>query len=142
MTDTGDWSGATSNTRYWSHKRQEILLEQRRQILETGVEPQATDTVSSGCRLWLQWLLLVAPVSVVTPVSAVSHLSCCGSSSICRSWLQYLLPVAVRPMDFSGCRLTPVAVDRLQWLSFQWLQYLSLVAPLVVACGSSSTSSS
>ena len=111
MTDTGDWSGATSNTRYWSHKRQEILLEQRRQILETGgVEPQATDTVSSGCCLWLQWLLLVAPVSVVSPVSAVSHSSCCGSS-ICRSWLQYLLP-AVAPVS-----VAPVAVDGLQWLS-------------------------
>jgi len=97
-----------------------------------------------SCGPSLLYLLHVAPVSVV-----------CGSSSICRSWLrqwlhQYLSFVA--PVVSSS---TICCRSCLQWLARpgcrSWLQSVvsvsnstickSLVAPLVVACGSGSSCS-
>ena len=84
---------------------------------------------SIGCRLWLQYVPFLAPVSVVCGSSGCRLIDSSGcrsnGSSGCRS------------IDSSGCRVDrlqwlsidsgPVAVDRrLQWLSFQWLQWLSI----------------
>ena len=97
------------------------------------------------CRLWLQsQYLLSRPVAPVSVVRGSSRSICCRSwlqspvSVVCDSSLQYLSPFVASSVARPGCR------SWLQWLQeavarscLQYHYLLSLVAPVVVACGSS-----
>jgi len=149
-TDTGYWSH-----RYWSHGRQTILetpvsvvslLQWWLSVVACGSSSIScrSHVVSSSisCRSWLQWLSLMAPVSIA-PGSSGGCRICrlwlpSGSSMICCLWLQYLLSCPVAPAS-SICRslvapVSPVVrvssgiVCRL-WL--HWLLFAALVAPAV-----------
>ena len=109
---------------------------------------------SGGCRLWLQWLLLLllwlqyllAPVFVVAPVALVSSIYCRHGSGIscCSSWLQYLLllsfvaPVSSVVSSSCGssisCCMAPVSVVRGSAIGCRlWLQAPAVALVVVVA---------
>ena len=104
-----------------------------------------TPVVSISCPSWLQYLLLVAPVSALSFVAPVS--------SICCLWLQYMVVSIACGSSTTICRLITCSSSLHQYLSFacgssllhqyyllfSWLQYhvvlcvLWLQSPVVVS---------
>jgi len=91
--------------------------------------------------LWLQYLSFVAPVAVSVVVhgsSLLYLLFVTPVSSICpRSWLPQWLVQAVARGSSGSRRLSLVRASSTTICCHLWLQWLSLVAPVFVTCGSS-----